>query len=66
MCIDNDDANTLAALIVYGKRQPGPNGKRIHSVKANGIVVRTLDNPLNTWVRCLGTGKMVKRDNGRI
>lgn len=32
------------------------------TVKSNGKTIKTLDNPLNTWVRDLKTGKLVRVD----
>ncbi len=33
---------------------------KISTVKSNGKEIKTTDNPLNTWVRDLKTGKLVR------
>lgn len=33
------------------------------TVKSNGKTIKTLDNPLNTWVRDLKTGHLVRVNN---
>jgi len=50
-------------------RQQGAAGKtmqgaimRISIVKSNGRKIRTLDNPLNTWVRSVDDGKLYRVD----
>lgn len=35
---------------------------RISIVKSNGRKIRTLDNPLNTWVRSVDDGKLYRVD----
>ncbi len=33
------------------------------TVKSNGKTIKTWDNPLNTWVRDIKTGKLVRKDS---
>ena len=55
--------------IYFPHRQQGAAGKtmqgaimRISIVKSNGRNIRTLDNPLNTWVRSVDDGKLYRVD----
>jgi hypothetical protein len=35
---------------------------KVSTVKSNGKSIRTLDNPLNTWVRSIEDGKFYRVD----
>lgn len=55
--------------IYYGCRRNRPAGAntgertmKTYTVKSNGKTIRTLDNPLNTWVRSIDDGKFYRVD----